>query len=88
MAPKRKRPATKDDTTKSIPKPKKRAPKRAKTVKEEPVTVVEEGEKHVARFLDEPIPESEAKSTWPDRYKPIEVISYIGNWNFGCLCMK
>ncbi|KAL9311236.1 DNA (cytosine-5)-methyltransferase CMT3 [Arabidopsis thaliana] len=73
MAPKRKRPATKDDTTKSIPKPKKRAPKRAKTVKEEPVTVVEEGEIHVARFLDEPIPESEAKSTWPDRYKPIEV---------------
>ena len=88
MAPKRKRPATKDDTTKSIPKPKKRAPKRAKTVKEEPVAVVEEGEKHVARFLDEPIPESEAKSTWPDRYNPIEVIPYIGNWNFGCLCME
>ncbi|CAE5963589.1 unnamed protein product [Arabidopsis arenosa] len=74
MAPKRKRATKKDDeSTKSIPKPRKRAPKRAKTVKEEPVKFVEEGEKYVARFLDEPIPESEAKSTWPDRYKPITV---------------
>lgn len=91
MAPKRKRATKKDESTKSIPKPRKRAPKRAKTVKEEPVKFVEEGEKYVARFLDEPIPESEAKSTWPDRYKPITVISFIRNWNFWCLysiCMK
>ncbi|XP_010415637.1 PREDICTED: DNA (cytosine-5)-methyltransferase CMT3-like isoform X2 [Camelina sativa] len=73
MAPKRKRAPKNDDDTKSAPKPRKRAPKRAKTVNEAPVEVVEEGELSIARFLDEPIPESEAKTAWPDRYKPIEV---------------
>ncbi|XP_006300392.2 DNA (cytosine-5)-methyltransferase CMT3 [Capsella rubella] len=73
MAPKRKRASAKDGDTNFAPKPRKSSPKRAKTVKEEPVPVVEEEDSTIARFLDEPIPELEAKTTWPDRYKPIEV---------------
>lgn len=86
MAPKRKRASTKDSDTKSSSNPRKRAPNRAKTVKEEPVEIVKEEDKSIARFLDEPIPESEAKTIWPDRYKPIEVFhlsetGIFGVWN-------
>nr|AQM49845.1 chromomethylase 3 [Boechera holboellii] len=72
MALKRMRASKKDGDTKSSSNLRKRASKRANTAKDEPVEMVEVQENSIARFLDEPIPESEAKTLWPDRYKPIE----------------
>lgn len=69
VAPKPRKRSTKDKNSKSFAKPK----RRFKAVENGPVVGGEPETESTARFLDEPIADSEARSTWPQRYLLNEV---------------
>lgn len=74
MAPKRKKPCTKNDKSGSCSNATKK--RRSKAVvavaKDEPVEIVDLENEPTVRFLDEPIDDAEARITWPERYKEVD----------------
>lgn len=90
MAPKRKVPSTEVEISGPTSTRPKRSPKAPVEVAAEPkryrptfkVELVVDSEKDPSWVLDEPIADSEARTTWPERYQVIQVCSDLYIYSF------
>ncbi|CAH8257266.1 unnamed protein product [Arabidopsis lyrata] len=68
MAPKRKKPFSENENSKA----KKRSKSAVVVAKENEIEMFDAKDEGLAKFLDDPISDHEARLSWPQRYKAIE----------------